>query len=297
LMLVGACTAGLAHGMDSNFEKRIAADLHGVVEISNVAGSIEVQAWDNPEVEVKADVGAGVDRIDTTSEHGRVTIKVIVPNHSFRSISTTLHVRVPRDSELDISGVSAEVSTSDVEGALQLKTVSGGVRADVFQKNTEVKTISGDVVLRGHGKEAGAAGIHVSTISGGIRIERAGGDVEATTVSGDLSVRLDHPAHNVRFRTTSGSVGFEGRLTKGAYLDGESISGDLTVRAAPEGSLEYEVSAFSGDIKSCMGGEAERVSKYGPGRRLNGTRGAPGTEEAKIRLKTLSGNVELCDKS
>jgi DUF4097 and DUF4098 domain-containing protein YvlB len=296
-LLVGACTAGLAHGMDANFEKRIAADLHGVVEISNVAGSIDVQAWDNPEVEVRAEVGAGVDRIDTTTEHGRVSIKVILPKHSFSGNSATLHVRVPRDSELDISGVSAEVTTSDVEGALQLKTISGGIKADVFQKNTEIKTVSGDVVLRGRGKDAGAAGIHVSTISGAIRIDRAGGDVEATTVSGELTVRLDHPARNVRVRTTSGGVGFEGKLAKGAYLDGESISGDLTVRAATEGSLDYEVSTFSGNIKSCMGTEAERVSKYGPGRRLNGTRGTPGTEEAKIRLKTMSGDVELCDKS
>src|SRR5258707_12427467 len=155
-LLMCACTAGLAHGMDSNFEKRLAADPHGVVEISNVAGSIDVQAWDSPEVEVRAEVGSGVERIDTTSEHGRVSIKVILPNHSFHSVGTTLRVRVPRDSELDISAVSADVETSDVEGPLQLKTVSGEVKADVFQKNTEIKTVSGEVVLRGRGKGAGA---------------------------------------------------------------------------------------------------------------------------------------------
>jgi DUF4097 and DUF4098 domain-containing protein YvlB len=297
MVVLAACVAGLAHGMDSNFEKRLAADPHGVVEISNVAGTIDVQAWDNPEVDVRADVGAGVDRIDATSDHGRTSIKVIVPNHSFRGVATNLRIHVPRDSELDISGVSADVTTSGVEGPLQLKTVSGEVKADVFQKNTEIKTVSGDVVLRGRGKEAGAAEIRVSTISGNIRIDRAGGDVETTSVSGDMTVRLDHPAHNVRIRTTSGDVGFEGKLTKGAYLDAESVSGDLTVRAAPEGPLDYEVNTFSGDITNCMGGQAERVSKYGPGRRLNGTRGTPGAEEAKVRLKTMSGDVELCDKT
>jgi DUF4097 and DUF4098 domain-containing protein YvlB len=110
-------------------------------------------------------------------------------------------------------------------------------------------------------------------------------------------VRLDHPAHNVRARTTSGDVGFEGKLAQGAYLDAESVSGDLTVRAKPDGSLDYEVNTFSGQISNCMGKEAERVSKYGPGRRLNGTLGAPGSSEAKIRLKTMSGDIELCDKS
>src|SRR4030081_2236350 len=109
LLLLGTCAAGLAHGMDSNFEKRMAADPHGAVEVSNVAGSVQVVAWDNPEVEVRAEVGLGVDRIDTSSDHGRVSIKVVVPNHSFRSITTTLRIHVPRDSDLDISGVSADV--------------------------------------------------------------------------------------------------------------------------------------------------------------------------------------------
>jgi DUF4097 and DUF4098 domain-containing protein YvlB len=298
-VLLGAstCVAGLAHGMDSNFEKSLQAGPHGMVEISNVAGSVEVQAWDRPEVEIKGDVGAGVDRIDTRSDHGRITIKVIVPNHSFRSASADLRIHVPRDSDLDISGVSADLTTSDVEGTQLLKTVSGNIKADVFQQNIELKTVSGDVALRGRKKDAGAAGIHVSTISGNIRIDRAGGDVELTSVSGDMSVRLDHPAHTVRVRTTSGDVGFEGRLAQGAYLDGESVSGDLTVRAKPEGSLEYEVNTFSGDITNCMGKEAERVSRYGPGRRLNGSVGAAAGGEAKVRLKTMSGDVELCDRS
>jgi DUF4097 and DUF4098 domain-containing protein YvlB len=283
--------------MDSSFEKHIPTEPHGVVEVSNVAGRIDVQGWDKQEVEVRAEVGAGVDRIDTTSDHGHISIKVIAPNVSFRSIATTLHIRVPRDSELDISGVSADVVASDVEGGLQLKTVSGEVKADVFQRNTEVKTISGDVVLRGRGTGPGAAGIHVSTISANIRIDRAGGDLEATTVSGHITVRLDHAAHSVRVRTTSGDLGFEGKLDQGAYFEAESVSGDLTVRATPAGPLDYEVSSFSGDIKNCMGGESERVSKYGPGRRLTGTRGTPGAGEAKLRLKTMSGDIELCDKT
>lgn len=293
LLVLSAFAASLAHGMDSNFEKHIAADPHGVVEITNIAGHVEVQAWDKPEVEVRAEVGRGVERIDTTSEHGRISIKVI----GFGAIGTDLHIHVPRDSELDVSAVSADVVTSDVEGTLQLKTVSGKVTADVFQKNTEVKTLSGEVVLRGHGRDAAAERIHVSTISSNIRIERAGGDLEATTVSGDINVRLDQPARHVRIRTTSGALEFAGKLARGAYFDAESVSGRLGVRAAAEGTLDYEVSSFSGDIRNCMGAEAERASQYGPGHRLNGTRGTPGAGEAKVRLKTMSGDIELCDKT
>jgi DUF4097 and DUF4098 domain-containing protein YvlB len=292
-LLLVACAA--AHAEGSNFEKRLAVDPRGVVEISNVAGSIEVSAWDNPEVEVHGDLGPGVNRVDVTTDRGRTSIKVIVPSSTFRSASATLRIRVPRDSELDISGVSADVVATDFQGPLQVKTVSGNVRSDVFGRSAEVKTVSGDVALRGRASGSGGQ-IHVSTISGNIRVDRAGGDVEATSVSGDLNLRLE-TSRTVRVRTTSGDLSFEGRLAKGASMDAETVSGDLTVRATPESGLDYEVNTFSGDITNCMGKDSERVSKYGPGHRLNGTRGNGGADDARVRLKTMSGDVELCDKS
>jgi DUF4097 and DUF4098 domain-containing protein YvlB len=289
LLLLGLCASGLAQAQGENFERRVAADLHGIVEISNVSGKVDVTAWDKAEVEVRGDVGSGVDRVDVNSEHGRTTIKVVVPNMSFRSTSTYLHVRVPRDSELDFSGVSCDVISNDVQGPLQLKTVSGDVKADIFQKNVEVKTVSGDIALRGHGQ---VTAIHIGTISGNVRVDRAAGDLEATSVSGDMTLRLD-TAHSVRVRSTSGDLGFEGKLVKGGMLDAETVSGDVTVRGRPEGGIEYEVNTFSGDIQDCMGAESVRVSKYGPGRRLTGSTGESG---ARIRVKTMSGDVELCDK-
>lgn len=288
LLLLGVCASGLARA-ESNFERRLAADPHGIVEISNVSGKVDVSAWDNPEVEVRAELGSGVDRVDVTGEHGRTTIKVIVPNMSFRSTSTYLHVRVPRDSELDFSGVSCDLVSSDVQGPLQLRTVSGDVKADVFQKNVEIKTVSGDIALRGHGQ---VTAIHIGTISGNVRVDRVAGDLEATSVSGDMTLRLD-TARSVRLRATSGDMAFEGKLVKGGSLDAETVSGDVTVRGAPEGGIEYEINTFSGDIHDCMGAESVKVSKYGPGRRLTGSTGENG---ARIRVKTMSGDVELCDK-
>jgi DUF4097 and DUF4098 domain-containing protein YvlB len=296
LLVLGACAVtGLAHA--EKYEQRLPAVTHGMVEISNVAGRIDVQGWDNAEVEVRGEIGEGVEKVDFNTEHGHTIIKVRVPNHSFRSASADLRIRIPRGSELDISGVSSEVVIADVEGDLMVKTVSGNVRTDVFGRDTEIKTVSGDVALRGKGKEGGAgAEIHVTTISGNIHVDRAGGDLEASTVSGDMTLRMES-ARSIRLRSTSGDIGFEGKLTKGASIDAETVSGDLTVRAGPELGMEYQVNTFSGEIKNCMGMDAERVSKYGPGRRLNGTRGNNNGDEARIRLKTMSGDVELCDKS
>lgn len=295
LLLLWGLVTGIAHGAEYNFDKKVPADEHGVVEIANVSGLVDVSAWDEPNVEVKANMGGGVDRIEVTSDSGRVSIKVIIPNMSFRSGSADLHVRVPRHSEVDVSAVSADLSCSDVEGRLQLKTVSGNVKADLFSKGSDIKSVSGDILLRGRGNGTGA-GIHVSTVSGNIRIDRGSGDLDADTISGDLVVKME-PAHDVRVRTTSGSFGFEGKLSKSGSVDAETVSGDLSVRAAMEGGVDYEVNTFSGDIKDCMGVDAERVSKYRPGRRLIGTKGQTGSDGVRVRLKSMSGDVELCDKS
>jgi hypothetical protein len=61
-----------------------------------------------------------------------------------------------------------------------------------------------------------------------------------------------------------------------------------------EGSLEYEASSFSGDIHNCFGVQSERTSQYGPGSRLTGTRGSGGG--ARMRVKTMTGEIDLCDK-
>jgi Putative adhesin len=282
---------GLAHA--EKYEQRLPVQPHGMVEISNVAGRIDVQGWDNPEVEVRGEIGEGVEKVDFATDHGHTIIKVRVPNHSFHSASADLRIRVPRDSELDISGVSSEVVVNNVEGELMAKTVSGNVRTDVFGRDAEIKTVSGDVSLRGNDKGEGE--MHITTISGNIHVDRAGGDLEASTVSGDMTLRLS-PSHSIRLRSTSGDIGFEGKLVKGGNIDAETVSGSLNVRASHDGSLEYQVNTFSGDIRNCMGLDSERVSKYGPGRRLNGTRGEDSGDEARIRLKTMSGDVELCDK-
>jgi len=288
MMAVLASAAARAAG-DNVFERQVAADPRGVVEISNVSGRIKVSGWDRAEVSVRAELGAGVDRIDVTSDRGHTIIRVVLPSYSFRSGGVDLRVQVPRGSELDISAVSAAVTSTEVQGVQRLKTVSGEIRAGIAQSDVEAKTISGDITLSGRGQPAQ---LHVSTVSGSLRVEHGAGELEATAVSGGVTLRLDS-ARSVRVRTTSGDLRFEGKLLRGASFDAESVSGELIVRASAEAGYEYEVTTFSGDIRDCFNVEAERASKYGPGHRLSGTRAEGG---AHVRLKTMSGSVELCDR-
>jgi Putative adhesin len=283
-------SAAAGASTDKVFDRQVAAQPRGVVDISNVSGSIEVSGWDRPEVSVHAELGAGVERIDVNSEGGRTVIKVVLSGHSGHDGETHLHVQIPQDSELDVSAVSADVTSAGVLGMQRLSVVSGEVTAELAGSDLELKTVSGDVRLKGHGQPAR---LHVSTVSGDVHLEHGAGDLEAGSVSGTLVVSLDS-ARTVRARTTSGDLRFQGRLTHGADFDASTVSGDLDVRTSAEGGYAYELKTFSGDIRDCFDAHPEHSGKFLPGSTLQGTRGEGA---GHVRLKTMSGDIQLCDRN
>jgi len=292
LSLLTLAASGLAFAReDRTFDKTVAAQPRGVVDISDVAGSIEVSGWDRQEVSVHAELGDEVERVDVSSEGGRTTVKVVLPSHTHGHGEAELHVQVPKGSEIDVSAVSADIRVSGVLGVERLNAVSGDVTAELGDADVEAKTVSGDLRLKGHGS---AARLHASSVSGDVHLEHGAGDFEGSTVSGELVVSLDS-ARSIRARSTSGDLRLEAKLAHGATVEATSVSGDVNVRAAAaDGGFSYEVSTFSGDITDCFDIKPEHAGRYMPGSTLQGTRGEGA---GHVRLKTMSGDVQLCDRS
>ena len=285
LLLLGATAATAAN--DQIFDRQVPAQPRGVVEISNVSGNIEVSGWDRSEVGVHADLAGGVEGVEVSSEGGHTSIKVRTPAFSGHGVAR-LQVKIPKGSELDVSAVNADISTSGVLGVQRLSAVSGKITVEIAAADVELKTVSGSVQVTGHGQPAR---LRASTVSADMHVEHGGGDIEAGTVNGSLIVSVD-AARSVRAHTTSSAVRVEGTLARGATVEASSVSGNLTVRAGADGGFGYEVSSFSGNISDCFNVSPEHT-KYGPGSRLEGTRG---DGAGRVRLKTMSGNVELCDR-
>lgn len=276
------------------FEREVPAQARGAVEISSTNGTVDVSGWDRPAVSVKAELTSDVDRVEVTSSGDHTVVRVIQrhsggPSFNFGHDETHLRVQVPKDSALEVSSVSANVTSTGVLGTQRLKTVSGDITGEIGPADIEVKSVSGSLKLRGKGQPAK---LHVSTVSGDLELKHAAGDLEATTVSGEATVELD-PARSVRLRSTAGDLTFEGRLVRGADFDAQSVSGDLKVRAGSEDGFEFEAASVSGDISDCFNVEPARTSEYGPGHKLNGSRG---NGAGHVRLKTMSGEIELCDR-
>jgi DUF4097 and DUF4098 domain-containing protein YvlB len=156
-------------------------------------------------------------------------------------------------------------------------------------KDFEGKTVSGDMRLKGTSQ---VGDVRVSSVSGDIFLERAAGELDATSVSGDLLLDVAS-ASSIRTRTTSGDLTLRGSMLADGSVEAETISGDVTVRVKPKAGFEYEAYSFTGDIGNCFGKHAESTSTHGPGSRLMGSMG---DGHGRVRVKSMSGDVAICDR-
>jgi DUF4097 and DUF4098 domain-containing protein YvlB len=216
-------------------------------------------------------------------------VKVVLPRGSSHDGDADIEVSVPRNSTVEVSAVSADVSSRGVLGTQRLKSVSGEVTADIAGDESEVRSVSGDVTVRGNGKPIR---LRVASVSGSLDLTNAAGSLDVVTVSGDARIQMGDTS-DVRGRTTSGNLEVRGKLTRDGRVDVEGVSGDIILRLSAPGGLSTEIESFSGDIEGCLAENVERVSKYGPGKRLNIRTVESG---ARVRAKTLSGDIDICDR-
>lgn len=288
LVVLTIFSSSAAWAANRSFEKTVDADLRGRVDISNVAGLVEITGWDKPQVQVIGSLGEHVTRVDVTSTQGRTSIRVVLPRNARRG-EAKLRILVPEESQIQLSAVSADVTSKKMLGAQRLKTVSGDISLDLNRDEAELNTVSGDVSVRGVSKPTR---LRIETVSGDVRLDKGAGDLEATTVSGDVNAELK-PATQVRVRTTSGDIRVNSQLTAKAEVDVETVSGDVNVETGPTNGFRYDMSSFSGDIDTCF--DAEVISGRGPGSRSNGEL-KKGESQAELRLKSLSGDITVCNR-
>src|SRR6185369_6957061 len=230
----------------------------------------------------------GVERLDLERSGSRIVVKVVLPRGSSHDGSADIEVSVPKGSSVEVSAVSADVTSHGVVGTQRLKSVSGEVTADISGNDSEVSSVSGDVTVRGDGKPVS---LRVSSVSGSLDLTNAAGKLDVVTVSGEARVQMSDVS-DVRGRTTSGSLELRGKLLRDGRVDVEGVSGDITLRLSTPGGFSTEIESFSGDISGCLADHVERVSKYGPGTRLNIRATDTST---RVRAKTLSGDIDVCD--
>jgi DUF4097 and DUF4098 domain-containing protein YvlB len=185
--LVGAALLVLASTASAReVDETIDAASDGHVDIINISGSIDVYGWSKNRVEVTGELGNRVEELILERDGDKILVKVKVPRNNSNNISSDLTVRVPEDSSIDVSTVSADITSKDIKGEQVLHTVSGDLIAEPVEDDISAQTVSGDIDILGDGSDID---VEVNTVSGDITVIEVSGSIAAEVVSGEILVR------------------------------------------------------------------------------------------------------------
>jgi len=270
-------------------QRSLEVDPKGEVQIANVSGEVHVLGWERNEVQLQADLGPDVERLDFRRD-GRLTIiRVQLKEGRHHGGDTDLQVRVPRDSGVTINTVSADQTIEQVRGFQKLQAVSGSINTQIYAGECEATTVSGEVTVRAN--DVGAP-LRVNTVSGDVRLMGGTRELDLSTVSGDLEVRTAQLGR-ARIKTTNGTLDLSSQLARDARVEAEAINGEMRFMFEGAVDADFDVQTFNGEIDNCFGPKAQHAHEYGPGNEL---RFREGTGSANVRIKTLNGEVQLCKR-
>ena len=178
-----------------------------------VAETVVRQDGDRITVELRSKVGFGITLSigDFSIGGSRLRVRARVPHGSRPDLKTA-------SADMKLRGRFASLSSKSASGDL---TVDGDVDGDV-----EVKTVSGDVRLRRVGGE-----LTLQSVSGDLAAASAGGSVRVKSVSGD--VRIDSTREGeVTVQSVSGDIAVGVAQGTNVDVDAGSVSGDLSSEVA-----------------------------------------------------------------
>jgi len=283
---VAVAMVPVAGSAGEEIDKTLEMPADGLVQVDNLAGSIEFVAWDRAEVQIRGEAGDNVEKVEITETSNGVQVRI----HNRKGIrnvdSTRLYLRIPEAASIEADSVSADMSVSGSKGEnVLLSTVSGDLEIDASPERMELHSVSGDAEFRGSVKRSS-----VETVSGEIVLIGPEGEVSVSTVSGDVSLEAGQMTRG-KFESVSGDMKLTLSLEDGGRLSCDSMSGDIQLRLPQSQEAEFTAQSYSGNINTEFG-KSTRVSK-GPGVVLEHREG---DNRAQIRIETFSGDVSIRTK-
>jgi DUF4097 and DUF4098 domain-containing protein YvlB len=233
------------------FEQTYPLSANGTVNVSNVNGSITVEAWDRNEVKLEAIKTA--DSKETLSE---MTIQIESKPNSFcvqaehdswtnrnggekwnrnRKMEVQFHLTVPRTAVLSgIETVNGSVTVSNFTNQTNVSAVNGQVTATNLRGAANLSTVNGTVVADFDRLEPGSK-ISLETVNGKVNLtipSDSSATVKAESVNGNITNDFGLPVRKGKY------VGRDlyGKLGSGdTNVKLESVNGELAILKKKDG--------------------------------------------------------------
>lgn len=178
--------------------------------------------------------------------------------------NSVLTITVPKDCPVNVGVVSASA------------VVAG------FERRTQVRSVSGEIVLDGVSGD-----VNAETVSGDVESRAMEGDLSFKSVSGDLAV-ADGLPRRLRANAVSGRITADLVLSPTGHVTLTTVSGDILVRVPHDVAADVTIRSTSGKLGSTF---YELANTAKPGSRS--LSGRLGGGMASITANTVAGDVTL----
>ena len=277
LLMLASVPAFAGQSVDKSWK----IDADATVSIENIAGSIDIQGWEQNEARLTGELGSSVDELEISASDS--SLRINVANRNERNVDNTeLKLMIPKGASIDADAVSADIDVSGLDNEkLTASSVSGNVDVSASSRRVSIESVSGDVGFSGH-----TVRISAESVSGDINLSGISGEVSATTVSGDMELKAGL-IDSGKFETVSGDITATAEISGNGKLTAESMSGDVTLILPASQSGVFKAESFSGRIGTDFGSVDH--AKHGPGSHLKYVAGGG----AEVRVESFSGNIKL----
>lgn len=237
------------------FEQTYPLNANGRVRVSNVNGSITVEAWDRNEVRLEATKIAdsqesmALIEIVVNAKQDFIEIETECKDWNFNSNDKTRYRRaevqyrlhVPRGAVLnEIETVNGSVTVSNFTNITKVSAVNGSVNANNLRGTVKLSTVNGEVKTNFERLEAGTS-ISLDTVNGRVNLELPS-DVNATlkadSLNGGIANEFGLPIRKGKY------VGrdLHGRLGSGeVQVKLSTVNGSLLISRRKDGRTQSPV--------------------------------------------------------
>ena len=267
----------------STIDETRSITMDGLVQVENLAGLIDITAWDRAEVHIGGELGDDVEELEITESKSGVQVRVRNRKNRRNVDESTLRLKVPASASIEAESVSADISVKGTDGAsLVLNSVSGDLTVRANAQRMELESVSGDVSFIGKSPRSS-----VETVSGEIELQGIEREITVSTVSGD--VNLDGKGiERARFESVSGDLELRLDVLDGGRLNAENMSGDVELSLPKDQQADFSAQTYSGDISSEFGSVSR--GSHGSEKRFSHRAGNNG---AMITVESFSGDIEI----
>lgn len=250
------------------------------------SGDVTITGWGRSEMRVEGETAEGMLSITATGQH----VEVGTRSDQGQTRVERLELRVPYGTRIRVNNGNGDVTVSGTRGSIAATSFNGDLTISDATDRLELRTFNGDISATNIDGR-----VSVNASNGDIDLRTIRGDVEVSSLNGDIDF-VDVTSTNVRAKTLSGGITFDGAIERAGEYSFNAFSGSIDMSIPANTGATLSISTFSGTVDS-----PDFPLTLKPGPRSKESKGQSMTFDlggggARISLESFSGEITIRER-